>query len=252
MFTYKKSLSNHDHHIATHKVNNRNKKIYYTYEDDPTNMSSIKQETKLSWKPDKDQVWQIAIYGASGSGKSHAALEITKAIGGDWLLISAKQSDVLFDDQKHIRRVPLYSIKDVAIYTPELTVETIGENEYNLLFDDFDSFPDERKLELNKFVRELITTCLKRGRSLGINIIIITQQGRNSVQTMAINQLCQQFVLFPSTNKSETTKFLKKIETDKKTMALIESLPKSRYQKIILNKKCPKWLWSDKGLYVID
>lgn len=248
-FTFNKRDSEFTHPIAKiHKETDsgriRKTPIYYTFGD---GIQTIKGEVHLTYATEKNQVNQIAIYGSPGSGKSHAARDIMKAIRThdkrDWAIFSAKEEDSLFDDIDWLYRYPIDEIED-------LRIEDFQQHEFNAIFDDYDSFLDKAT---NDYMIKLIRAILKRGRSLGINIIIITQQGKNGKDTKAVNDLFNQVVLFPSSNKTSTLDFLKtKMAFSKKQLDDISNLPKSRFQKLVVRRQVPQFIFTDGQLIVLE
>lgn len=251
MLTFKKDLSEFTHPIGKlHKQTERGKTqkipIYYTFKDHEKNMPVVKGDIHLTLLNEKNQVNQIAIYGSPGSGKSHTALSVMKKIRAndkkDWVLFSAKEEDHLFDDD-WIKRYPIDKLE-------ELEIEQFSEYGYNAIFDDYDSFMDK---ETNTYMSNLIRTILKRGRSLGINIICITQQGKNGKETKTLNDLFNTVILFPSSNKNSTIDFVKnKLGASKKQLEMIQNLPKSRFQKLIIRRNQPTFYYSDGIIGVWD
>lgn len=157
------------------------------------------------------------IFGASGSGKSTYAANLTRCFcnlypGSTVLFFSKKNEDPAFRGIK-ITRIP---VNDSYLENP-MTIDSVKPNTL-CIFDDCDAIENELVL---KSLYNLQHQILELGRANNVKIIITSHQMTNKSKnhTKVVLTECQSFTFFPQSGITKGAKTLLKdyLECDLKT-----------------------------------
>lgn len=151
--------------------------------------------------------YRVAVSGLSGSGKTTFVNDFVKnhkpKKGCGIFLFSPIENDKSLSGLKDLIQVNLVDYeKDEK---KPFTLEDMPEGS-TAIMDDIDSFPTK---ELQKRYQEFRDVCLQRGRHRDLSVLTISHSPMQGFKSKAVNMECEYFVLFPSTNKRDTSALLK-------------------------------------------
>lgn len=151
--------------------------------------------------------YRIAISGLSGSGKTTFVNDFVKSHkpkkGSGIFLFSPIENDKSLSGLKELIQVNLTNYERDE--KESFTLEKMPEGSV-ALFDDIDSFTSK---DMQKRYQEFRDICLQRGRHRNLSVLTISHSPMQGFKSKAVNMECEYFVLFPSTNKRDTSALLK-------------------------------------------
>ena len=185
----------------------------------------------------KGQRTAVYVVGASGSGKS-------TFIANMLATMPKKKKRYLFSVQEAMDPAFPKSVKKVK-YAKELaTFLTLSPEELKdsiCIFDDHDTSTDK---DVNKAAAALLHSLLENGRKLNIDLFVVSHNPRDFNRTRTMILECDTFVLFPQTNRTAVTKFLREyFEDDKDFLATVKAVNDGgRFSFVTLHKNVPRYM----------
>ena len=153
------------------------------------------------------QSYRVSISGLSGSGKSTFVNDFVKSHkprkGAGVFLFSPIENDKSLSGLKDLIHVNLTDFERDE--KKPFVLEDMPEGSI-AIFDDIDSFTTK---ETQKKYQEFRDVCLQRGRHHCLSVLTISHSPMQGFKSKAVNMECEYFVLFPSTNKRDTSTLLK-------------------------------------------
>lgn len=237
-------------------------KIYYVDEDDLPKGEKILKKIRLNDKEEsffpviktfegEEQNERLYICGESGCGKTYnmirkyAELFHQKYPQSRILIFTSKLQDKAIDDLKYIERVlitedildnPLAVSKLAKLSKPLLTI-----------FDDIEDFPNKK---ITKEIERLRNEIMRNGRSSGIYILYTHHDPCDYHATKSQIFESTAICTFPRQSGDGAYDYLYKNKvylSDK----IINSIKKNKSKFVIINKKVPKYILSDKYIVLI-
>jgi len=239
-----------------------NNQIIYLH-DDNSGEKSIEMEDinifpLLKFKEGEKQNHRIAIFGKSGSGKSHLVgrmLDMLKSKkhgnqDRDIVIISGVEEDAALDKPRG-KKGSKAEPERIDIYSPEFSEMTPDDFEDSVVvFDDIENLTNKNA---NKTVLALRNSMLERGRHKNIDIISISHNAIGGNLTRFVHSEATGFVIFPRYSQVHqlSTYLSKYAGLSKQAIEKIINIGENQSRWIFVSNLAPMYVIYEHGCYLV-
>ena len=259
MLVYRKPKDSSDPPIALVHRDGKTRKVYVTWDKSNTSATdhidlrdTDATAEPLPFKP-TGQRFAAYVAGMSGSGKSTQIARLVKQLKKS-MDAEGKKRAFIFSAVTQIEDPALEGVGAVHLKyeNKEALLQLKPEHLANsiLLFDDAFSGQD---VEIARFMRGLLKSCLQLGRKMNINILTVSHQIMEWNKTRDTIFESSHFVLFPVSNRNASLRFIKSyLDPTKAELDEIRRLDEGRYTSITVHKGSPRYWISSKQIRMLS